>query len=336
MSKDLYPDARLDTTDRAILREEFVDFGDMWNTTTHLIKNSWKPFLWKSVLAKFLLIIAGFIGAGILLAPIAQGFVENIEFGYDGTTYSLTEFAEFFESIEGDEPIDSNEITLNTDQVEKFLDQNGSQALIAIGVTSIVAAGIGLIMALLNIRIVKLFMNKEEEGLLKFDKSTWLALLKIVVVMFVFGILAGIARGVFEAVTNSSFVLTFLNQLINFIFYSFFGLFSFFIILDKTGVVQSIKQSFQSMNDVYWKNVLRWLMYQFVYFAAFIVLMVVCFLLLIVLSVVITTSSALLSFVFITGPVFLIYFVGSLLLETFYLSFNTVSYYNILHITDVE
>lgn len=335
MSKDLYPHARLDSTDRTILREEFVDFGDMWNTTTHLIKNSWKPFLWKTLVAKLLLIIAGLIGSVILLAPTIQGVWQNLELEYEGITYTLNEYPDLLDSIENEETFDFDNVTFNTDQLETFLDQNSTQVSISVMLTGVIFLAVIIVAFLIDIRTVMMYLNKKVMNVLSFDKRTLASLLKIAVVMIVFGFFAGIAQSIFAAITTNSFLISFLEQFVKFIFYSFFGLFSFFIILDGAGIIESLQAAFRRINEVYWKNVLRWLIYQVVYIAAFIILGTVSFLLFITLSL-FASSGSILSTLLAILPVLIIGTVGMLFIEMFFMAFNTVSYYNIRHITEEE
>lgn len=342
-----YKDLDFNAEEAKSLKTQFLEFGPLWTLTIAFIKRNFKriflfPALWQllmGVVATGIIILLSLnsilninpedfrsIADEIRIQPEMMGEKRMNDrqlsdtYGY---TMPNTDKRDLPQPVVGKTNIDS---VGNIDTISKL-------ALSLIGVFMLYllfAIVLSVVYSLMYLRQIYIANSKSVESIWKTPRGFYLDLLKLIVILIIYGIGSGIASGIFSAISEP--LGTLVSIIIQIASYGFFGLCLYLLVIEREGLTESLQLSFKLMKPVFWKNVGRWALLLLVMLGigigigiAFVIVGFILFF--IGMSL---TGGALVGFVILSVLIFIILAFGvSLITNSLTFTFNYISFVNI-------
>ena len=314
--------------EKKLLRSGFLDFGDMWNLATRAAKRNLRRVLLPAYVAKLLLLVAGGLGllllGGVLLTQV--GSVVEVTVG--GENYALDDSAALGEAVfTQDFSAETRDWqpSVNEDQLARLIEQNAGQFLGILAAVILTLLALSWLYSYFHLRALQMLGNPEDKTLLATPGPVVLATFRFLALQIFVGIVGSVLQESLAPVVglDQSAGYAYLWQ---FVWYSLAGLSAYALVFRGEGILRSVATSYRLSIEVYWANVLRWLLFYVVLWSALILGMVgLAFVLALLLSVAASP--------FLAGGVALLVLLASvflgLLVEAFVQVFGWVSYVNI-------
>jgi hypothetical protein len=316
----------IDPTDLQIMKEEFLDFGDMWNITTHLLRSTFKKFLKSILLIKVFLTVLLMLSLFVISLPVLKGSLDSIDFVVGESTYSITDVKAITGAIdkipEGETPTIKPELT----RYKEYQNNHRNQFLLVGFLFLILTISYLIFQLFIRIRTFQMLHDDTDTLLSKPPAGIIKKFIKVIVFSFVIGLISGFID-LFSGVI-SQFGIDTLKNLAGLVFYGLLGMYFYYISTQNLSLSETFKKSYNSILPYFWSNTFRWLLLNIIRFAFLIIACLVSIIALYILSLVFdlygNTTTTFIFLVFGILAIFVLYFV-----EIFVDIFNYVSNLNI-------
>ncbi len=231
-TKEHYSDISFTESEISQLSSKFLNFSQIWNLTISLIKNNFRrgflvPILWQ-------------------LATLAIGFLMfcTISFG----------------QISNYEP--QNSLAMDSlAQQYQFLFQVVPQGVLIFLISSI-------LVSLITIRQNYILNHKSISGIWQINRGFYIEFLKLIGISILFGLAIGIigatVEGLLYSLDTEGNISSIVVNILQIVLFGYFGLYSHLIMLENQDILDSLQISLNLMKPIFWKNILRWLIFNLI------------------------------------------------------------------------
>ena len=314
--------------EKKTLQSGFVDFGDMWNITTRLIRRTTRRVLLPVYLGKLLLLVVGVVSlillSGVLLGQI--GSAVALEVG--PSTYTLDDYVPLTEALLAQGTVSETvalEPSIDEAQLTRLFEQNVGQFLTIFAVATLSLLVLSWQYSYLHLRAFQMLANSDDTRVLAAPAPVVKATFRFLLLQIFVGIVGSVLQESLGPIVgfDQSAGYAYLWQ---FLWFSLAGLSVYRLVFAGEGVLRSVRESYRLSIEVYWANVLRWLLFYIVVWSVLILATVLFAFVLAFLvgsAVNLIVAGSLVALALVVGVVL------GLALEAFTQVFGWVSYVNI-------
>ena len=340
-----YKDVDFTTEESKVLKSQFLEFGALWNLSIVFIKRNFKrvflsPALWQ--------LLMGVVAMGVVILfslntilntnpDVFRSIAESVRnqpevtemmsdkqlsdtYGYAKPDINLRTSDQ---SVTGKTNIDSTE---NSEEIGKL----GLSLFGALMLYLLFAIVLSVVYSLIYLRQIYIANSKSVESIWKTPRGFYLDLLKLIVILIIYGIGSGIISAIFSSISEQLGSLT--SIIVQTVAHGYFGLCAYLLVIEKEGLMESVQLSLKLMKPIFWQNIGRWALLLLVMFGIgigiAIVLLIVGFILFFIgMSL---KGAALIGFVILSAFIFMILIFGlSLITNSLSFTFSYISFVNI-------
>jgi hypothetical protein len=333
MEQSIYNKSRLDSTDQAILKEEFADFGDMWNITTRLIKAQFKSVFLKALLLKAGTALFVAIAAVLVGNSMYSSVSPYIDITVEEEVYTLQQFDEVLTrgletGFEGFE--------INDQRYNEYARNNRLLFATWALMFMILFVIIGIIFTVADVRTYQTLNNHEDTHFFAFSTHHILRIIGwILLLSIAYGLVSGTISLIFELL-NNAFLDNVVSSLMRLVFFGLCGLAIFYIALEQKNSLDAATKSYHKSLPVFWQNVVRWLLLNLVIFSFITIITILAVATLSFISVALASSPSLALMISLAVGFMILTVLYLITVDILTVAFNYVSFYNIHHLHTEE